>query len=129
MDTPENRRTEERLRYHWPVWYGDSCGQSISQGQMVDVSSVAAAFTCYSHEYCPGQTQKITARFSVPHYGVDDAFEMTSFTRTGNVSRVERVNDNLNRVVVQFWQPLDFKPGEQSQSFDEHRSMVPVVQE
>lgn len=129
MDTQENRRTEERLRYHWPVWYGDSCGQSISQGQMVDVSSVAAAFTCYSHEYCPGHTQKITARFSVPHYGVDDAFEMTSFTRTGNVSRVERINDNLNRVVVQFWQPLDFKPGEQIQSFDEHRSMASVVQE
>ncbi|MCH7919465.1 MAG: hypothetical protein IIC50_15950 [Planctomycetes bacterium] len=128
MDTQENRRIEARLRYHWPVWYGDSCGQSISQGQMVDVSSAAAAFTCYSHDYCPDPSQKITARFSVPYYGDDDAFEMSSFTRMGNVSRVERVTDHLNRVVLQFWEPLDFKPGEQQQSFDERRSMVSVVQ-
>jgi len=127
MDTQENRRTEERLRYHWPVWYGDRCGQSISQGQMVDVSSAAAAFTCYAHDYCPDPSQKITAHFSVPYYGDNDAFEMSRFTRMGNVSRVERVNDHLNRVVVQFWEPLDFKPGEQQQSFDERRGMVSMI--
>ncbi len=124
MDKQDNRRQEERLRYHWPVWFGDSCGHAIAQGQMVDVSSVAAAFTCYTNACSPQPNEKITARFSVPQYGPDDSFELSSYTRTGNVSRVERVNDQMNRVVFQFMLPLDFKPGEQSKEETEEQPLA-----
>ena len=80
---------------------------------MVDVSSRAAAFTCHVGDGCPNDGQYITARFSVPCYGSDGSFDMTNFTRSGYVFRIDNVNSFLRRVVVQFAEPLPFKPGEQ----------------
>lgn len=106
------RRREKRLRYHWPVWFAENFDAVLAQGQMVDISSGGAAFTCYTQE-CPSEGQAITARFSIPRYGQDDAFDMSNFIRTGRVCRVEELNQFLRRVAVQFAQPLPFKPGEQ----------------
>ncbi len=107
------RRREQRLRYHWPVWFAEDFNETLFQGQMVDVSSGGAAFTCHADENCPYPGQRITTRFSVPCFGPDDSFDMTSFTRIGNVCRVENVNHLLRRVAMQFAEPLPFKPGEQ----------------
>ncbi len=106
------RRREQRLRYHWPVWFAEDFDAILAQGQMVDISSGGAAFTCYTQE-CPNEGQAITARFSIPQYGHDDAFDMSNFIRTGQVCRVEELNPFLRRVAVKFAQPLPFKPGEQ----------------
>ena len=106
------RRHERRLRYHWPVWFAEDFNAVLAQGQMVDISSSGAAFTCYTQE-CPEAGQEITARFSIPQYGQDDAFDMSNFIRTGEVCRVEELNPFLRRVAVRFAQPLPFKPGEQ----------------
>lgn len=114
MDRENERRTEQRLRYYWPIWYAENVDYHLSQGQMVDISSRGAAFTCYAEHDCPHPGQYITARFSVPRYGDDDAFDMANFTRSGHVCRVENVNSFLRRVAVQFAEPLPFKPGEQA---------------
>jgi len=108
------RRTERRLRYYWPIWFAENPNDTLSQGQMVDVSSKAAAFTCYTDDDCPDLGQDITARFSIPQYGADDSFDMANFTRSGHVYRVDKVNPFLQRIVVQFAEPLPFKPGEQA---------------
>ncbi len=109
----QNRRTEQRLRYYWPVWFAEDFNDTLSQGQMVDISSRGAAFTCHSNDGCPYPGQDITTRFSVPHYGPDDSFDMENFTRSAHVCRVENVNSFLRRIAVQFAEPLPFKPGEQ----------------
>ena len=114
MDTGSERRTEQRLRYYWPVWFAEDFGDALSQGQMVDVSSRGAAFTCHANDGCPYPGQHITARFSVPHYGPDESFDMENFTRSAHVCRVENVNSFLRRIAVQFAEPLPFKPGEQN---------------
>ena len=116
MDKNSERRTEQRLRYYWPIWFAEKFDRALSQGQMVDISSEAAAFTCYADDGCPYLGQQITARFSVPRYGPDDSFDMENFTRSGHVCRVDDVNNYLRRVAVQFAEPLPFKPGEQSNS-------------
>ena len=72
----------------------------------------------YTRDYCPGPNQQIKARFSVPQYGQDDSFGMADFIRTGSVSRIDHVNDWVNRVVVQFHEPLHFRPGEQAQAHE-----------
>lgn len=113
MDRDNERRREQRLRYYWPIWFAENPDSMLSQGQMVDISSTGAAFTCYAEEGCPHPGQHITARFSVPHYDADEAFDMANFTRSGYVCRVENVNSFLRRVAVQFAEPLPFKPGEQ----------------
>ncbi len=115
MNRDDERRRENRLRYYWPIWFAENIDHQLSQGQMVDISSQGAAFTCYAEQDCPHPGQHITARFSVPRYGENDAFDMANFTRSGHVCRVENVNSFLRRVAVQFAEPLPFKPGEQAQ--------------
>jgi len=113
MDTNTERRAEKRLRYYWPIWFAESFDDALSQGQMVDLSSRGAAFTCYADDGCPYPGQHITARFSVPCYGPDGSFDMANFTRSGDICRVDNINRFLRRIAVQFAEALPFKPGEQ----------------
>ena len=113
MDKNSERRTEQRLRYQWPIWFAEDFDQELTQGQMIDISSRAAAFTCYADENCPYLGQQITSRFSVPHYGQDDSFDMENFIRSGHISRVDDVNNFVRRIAIEFAEPLPFKPGEQ----------------
>lgn len=105
------RRRERRLRYHWPVWFTEDLNGILSQGQMIDVSSGGAAFTCYSDK-CPTPGQRITTRFSVPKYDDSDSFDMENYVRTSTVCRIEEVSPFIQKVAVQFAQTLPFKPGE-----------------
>jgi len=116
MEDNNDRRREQRLRYHWPVWFAEDFNNVLTQGQMVDVSSEGAAFTCHADENCPSPGQNVTARFSVPCFGMDDSFDMANFTRNSRICRVENVNSFLNRIAVQFAEPLPFRPGEQAAS-------------
>jgi len=111
---PNDRRREKRLRYHWPIWFAEDFTDILSQGQMVDLSSNGAAFTCYADQ-CPYQGQYITARFSVPRYENNDSFDMDNFIRSGFVCRIEDISPYVRKVAVQFAEHLPFKPGEQQQ--------------
>jgi hypothetical protein len=114
MDRNNERRREQRLRYQWPIWFAEDFNGTLSQGQMVDVSSGGAAFTCHVDESCPCLGQDLTARFSVPCFGAEDSFEMANFTRPARVCRIDNVNSFVRRIAVQFAEPLPFKPGEQA---------------
>lgn len=122
MNATSERRTEERLRYHWPIWFAEDIHGELGQGQMTDVSSRGAAFTCYADQQCPYPGQHVTARFSVPQYGEDGAFNVVDFIRSGHVCRVEEVNSALRRIALQFAEPLPFRPGEQETTLDEDDS-------
>jgi hypothetical protein len=127
MEENNDRRKEQRLRYYWPIWFAEDVNSALLQGQMVDLSSRAAAFTCYADEGCPDYGQHLTARFSVPRYGSEGSFDMANFTRSGYVFRIDNVNSFLRRVVVQFAEPLPFKPGEQATEISEVRSELEPV--
>lgn len=117
MDTRQEKRGEKRLRYHWPVWFGNDFKDVLTQGQMIDVSSGGAAFTCYS-DSCPALGQHITARFSVPKYSQEDDFCLENYIRDGQVCRVQEISPFIRKVAVQFEESLPFKPGEQVESED-----------
>ncbi len=127
MDTNNERRREQRLRYHWPVWFAEDFNESLSQGQMVDVSSGGAAFTCYADEHCPYVGQHLTARFSVPRFQPGDAFDMANFVRSGRICRVDDINQFSRRIAVQFAEPLSFKPGEQADSESDVQQKLKAV--
>jgi len=127
MDENSERRKERRLRYHWPIWFAEDFNNTLSQGQMVDISSRGAAFTCHADERCPSAGQHLTARFSVPRFQPKQAFDMASFTRSGQVCRIDEVNRFLRRIAVQFVSPLPFKPGEQASSEFEAQQKLKAV--
>lgn len=111
--TAENRG-ESRLRYNWPIWFAENYDDILSQGQMVDICSGGAAFTCYADK-CPYVGQEVTTRFSVPSHGVDDPFAMENFVKNGSICRIDEISPHVRRVAVQFAEPLPFKPGEISE--------------
>ena len=121
MDSNSERRREQRLRYHWPVWFAEDFSDTLAQGQMVDVSSSGAAFTCRVDEHYPYIGQHLTARFSVPRYWPDEAFDMENFTRLGRICRVDEINPFSRRIAIQFAEPLPFKPGEQENNEAEEK--------
>jgi len=112
MDTQLEQRKEERLNYNWPVWFAENFDGILSQGQMCDVSSTSASFSCYADQ-CPFQGQQVTARFSVPKYRKDGMFDLENLLCHGIVERIENINPFMRKVVFQFTEPLNFKPGEQ----------------
>ncbi len=114
MNATGERRTEQRLCYQWPIWFAEDFRGELAQGQMADLSSRAAAFTCYADAQCPHPGQHLTTRFSIPRYGPDDSFDMLDFVRAAQVCRVDGVNHSLRRVVIQFAEPLPLRPGEQA---------------
>ena len=130
MHATDEYRAEQPLHYHWPIWFAEDVDEELSQGQMADLSSTTAAFTCYADDRCPYPGQHVTARFSVPRYGADDSFDMVDFIRSGHICHVDGVNSALRRVVMQFAEPLSFRPGEQetwagraNRIQDEHASL------
>ena len=130
MDGNNERRSEQRLRYYWPIWFAEGFNDALSQGQMLDISSRAAAFTCRADDTCPYLGQEITARFSVPRFGPDESFDMANFTRSGHICRIDDLNSFLRRVAVQFTEPLPFKPGEQTDDkteSDTQQNLDPVT--
>jgi len=126
MDDARERRIEPRLRYQWPIWFAEDFAKTVSQGLMVDVSSGGMAFTCDVHESCPQPGQRLITRFSIPRLEANEFSDMTSFTRTARVCRVEKINRSLCRVAVQFDEPLSLKPCEQA-SIDLMRSQSPTA--
>jgi hypothetical protein len=116
MLTNQERRIETRLRYNWPIWFAEDFADELTQGQMIDISSSGAAFSCFA-DRCPYPGDKITARFSVPKYNGPHSFDMTNFVRHGKICRVDEISPYIRRVALQFAEPLPFKPAE-SEKFD-----------
>ena len=111
MAETEERRREKRLQYNWPVWFAANFDGELSQGQMMDISSGGAAFTCYS-DRCPHGEQKITTRFSVPLYDEENSFDLENFIRDGRICRIDEISPYIRKVAIQFAEPLPFKPAE-----------------
>lgn len=122
-----DRRTEQRLRYHWPIWFAENFNDTLSNGQMVDISSSGAAFTYNSFENCPYPGQQLTARFSIPKFGSEDSFNMDNYARNATVCRVDCINDSIRKVAIQFTQPLPFKPGQQGKDEFDTRERLKAV--
>jgi hypothetical protein len=91
------------------VWFADDFDDILTQGQMVDVSSGGAAFTCYT-DRCPARGERITARFSVPKFEDEESYELANFIRDGLICRIDDLGPYVKRVAVQFAEPLPFSP-------------------
>jgi len=91
---------------------------------MVDVSSKGMALLYHNDESCPGPDQLITANFGVPHFDSGGSFDTVFFNRIGHVCRTDNLTDKVNRIAVQFAEPLFFKPGEQGISDSEAKQRL-----
>ena len=114
MDKTNEQRAEQRLTYGWPVHFTRDDREKAFPGQIVDVSSEGIAFLYHADENCPRPGQLLTTNFGTPHFGHSDSFDTVLFNRIGRVSRLDELSSQVRRVVVQFTEPLFYKPGEQN---------------
>ena len=114
MDDNSERRREDRLGYQWPVWFSEDFTQTMSQGLMVDVASGGIAFICDSDSENLSEGKHLTIRFSIPRFEGDDPTATVSVTRTGDICRIERLQDGSRRIAIEFDVPLAIRPAEVS---------------
>ena len=106
----QERRSEQRLRYFWPVWYSSDGSLDIQQGRMVDLSSGGVSFVAQEGTY-PDEGHQIWLRSSYPVVQ-DGGFGMASFTTVGRVLRKELAGPLQSRLAVKFEAPLEHCPAE-----------------
>jgi hypothetical protein len=114
MGTVKEQRSEKRLRYRWHARFASSPKQKPLSGQMVDISSKGMALLYHNDDSCPGTDQLITTNFGVPHFDSGGSFDTVYFNRVGRVCRIDTLTGKVNRIAIQFTEPLFFKPGEQN---------------
>jgi len=112
-DETKEHRKEQRLSYHWLMQFAGSVKEPPFQGRMVDISSEGAAFVCSVNNNYPPAGKLVTTRFSVPRFDCEKSFESVNFIRIGRVCRVDKIDDSLRRIAIQFARPLPFEPGKQ----------------
>ena len=114
MGKAKEQRAEKRLRYRWHARFALNPRQKSLSGQMVDVSSKGMSLLYHNDKSCPGPDQLITTNFGVPYFDAGDSFDTVFFNRTGRVCRIDNLTNRVNRIAIQFAEPLFFKPGEQN---------------
>ncbi len=109
-DQPNERRSEPRLRYFWPIWYSSDGNLDVQQGRMVDLCSRGMSFLAPIGDYPqPGDQLWLRSSYPLVH---DGAFGMASFTTVGRVLRTEQSSPLQRRIAVQFGSPLEHCPVE-----------------
>ncbi len=106
----QERRSEQRLRYFWPIWYSSDGSMDIQQGRMIDLSSGGVSFVAQDGTY-PDEGQQIWLRSSYPLVQ-DGRYGMASFTAVGRVLREEVAGPLQHRLAVKFEAPLEHCPAE-----------------
>lgn len=106
----QERRTEQRIRSLWPVWFSSDGSVDIQQGRMVDLCSGGVSFLAEPGSY-PERGSQIWLRSSYPVVE-EGAYGMASFTTVGRVLRDETAGPLQRRVAVRFEVPLERSPAE-----------------
>ncbi|MHC4323628.1 MAG: hypothetical protein ACYSUX_05075 [Planctomycetota bacterium] len=126
MTATKEQRAEKRLRYRWHARFVPDPKQEPLSAQMVDISSKGMALLCHADKNCPQPDQIITTNFGVPHFDSDDSFDTVFFNRVGRVCRIDKLTSKVNRIAIQFAEPLFFNPGEQDISDSDAKQRLQV---
>ena len=104
MDSQPDRRSEDRIRFNWPVWFGHEENGEFFQGQIVDLNRQGMSFTV-DPCHCPQIGSYIVARFSYPLTQAG-GFQMGSFFQWAKVIRSDRLTGQPPRVALRLNRPI-----------------------
>ena len=104
MNSQPERRSEQRIRFNWPVWFGYEESGEFFQGQIVDLNQQGMSFTV-DPCHCPRTGSHIVARFSYP-LAQAGGFQMGSFFQWAKVIRNDRPTGQSPRVALRLNRPI-----------------------
>ena len=125
MDRNAQKRHEQRLSYRGLVWFGADVTQALFPGLTEDISSGGLAFT-YAE---PGRLhveQRLTVRFSLPRFDIENRQAAVGITRTGRIRSITATGEGTYRIGLQFDIPLSFKPAEEAARADVCHATAPM---
>ncbi len=98
MSDNNERRSEPRVRFSWPMWYGYEDNGQLFRGQVLDLNRHAIAFI--ADKQCHPQVGHwLLMRFSYPvHSG--DKFSMGTYLDWSEVIRVDNNYNGNTKLVV-----------------------------
>ena len=117
MDSNAQKRHEQRLSYRCLVWFGADVTQALFPGLMEDVSSGGIAFL-YAEPGRLHAKQRLTVRFSLPRFDVENRQAALGITRIGRIRSITATGDGTYRIGLQFDIPMSFKPAEEAARAD-----------
>ena len=104
MNSKIERRSEQRIRFNWPVWFGYEENGEFFQGQIVDLNRQGMSFVVNSNR-CPQLGSHIIARFSYP-LTLAGGFQMGNFFQWAKVIRSDRQIGQPPRVALRLNGPI-----------------------
>ena len=105
MKSKTERRSEQRIRFNWPVWFGHEENGEFLQGQVVDLNRQGMSFTVDSN-HCPQIGSHIIARFSYP-LTQSGGFQMGSYFQWAKVIRSDKQAGRHQRVALRLNSPIE----------------------
>ena len=100
----EDKRSERRVRFCWPLWYGQDEVGRFDEAKIVDLCRSGVSFTVDA-ERCPQAGTDIAMRFSFP-CGTDEEFAVGSYMNWSSVVRVQPAGRGKCRVAARLHEPL-----------------------
>jgi hypothetical protein len=125
MDNKAQKRREPRLSHRCLVWFGADVTQALFPALMEDVSSGGIAFM-YAEPGRLHAEQRLTVRFSLPRFDVENRQAAVGITRTGRIRSITATGEGTYRIGLQFDMPLSFKPAEEAARADVCHAAAPT---
>ncbi len=107
MNATQEKRTNDRIKFSWPLWFAYEGNDEVFRGQIQDLNQQHVSFTVDQH-VCPHVGQHIMTRFSYPR-SEEDQFDMDSYLHWGEVIRVDCVDWNHRRVAMRLHEQVKLK--------------------
>ncbi len=104
----QDKRSESRVRYLWPAWFGYQNSGPLFSAQIHDLNRHAVKITVRQNQ-CPEVGAQVLTRFSYPK-AETDGYGMGQYFEWSHVRRVEEWMPGLQRVTLMLHQPLDESP-------------------
>lgn len=110
MQLENDRRSERRVRFFWPLWFGYSDRGELFRGQLIDLCPSGVCFAV-DENHCPGVGQHVLTRFSYP-YNEDENFQLADYANWAEVIRVDNSVPGRRRVAMRLHRRLENPPSE-----------------
>ena len=112
MKDTQERRRERRIRFSWPLWFGNEQYGELFQGKISDLSRSGVSFTI-DRDQCPTVGKHLLTRFSYP-CDTEEKFEIDSYFHWSEVIRTDPAGVGQYRVAMRLHERLGQEPSQKA---------------
>ncbi len=116
MNEERERRSNPRVRFCWPLWFGYEETGEFKQGQIADLNQRHVSFTT-DCRVTPSTGASVLVRFSYP-CGNSGAYDINSYYYWADVIRIDPVEHHRSRVALRLQTDLPVNTSRPAESLE-----------